>query len=450
MKINRVLISAPSSGAGKTTVTCGILKVLKRHGKNVVSFKCGPDFIDPLFHERVLAVPSHNLDLFLADEQTVKRVFCDAAKGCDIAVTEGAMGYYDGLSTNSDTASAYHTARVLNFPVILVINARGKALSALAEIQGFMHFRTDSRIKAVIFNQMSESVYNSIKPEVEKLGIIPLGYVPKMPDAAIESRHLGLKTPSDIADIDKRLDLLADCMEKTVDFDKLTELAQTADCMDEPPEMCFEKNYNVNIAVAKDEAFCFIYHENIALLERFGAKIKYFSPLHDEHLPENIHGLILPGGYPEVYAKELSRNVLMLNNIKESIQKGLPTLAECGGFLYLHRALEGMDGRFYQMCGVFEKRAYRTDRLQRFGYVTLSANAENPYLHESIRAHEFHYCESEESMTACCAKKPNGRTWECMITRDNLLAGFPHMYYLSDVSFVERFLERCESLWQNQ
>ena len=441
-----ILIAAPSSGSGKTTITCGILSALKRRGINAVSFKCGPDFIDPLFHERVLGVPSYNLDLFLAGGDSVKRTYAAAAKDADITVTEGVMGYYDGLSASSDFASAYHTANVIKVPVILVVNARGKALSAIAEIQGFMNFRPNSRIAGVIFNQMSEGVYNSLKDEVKNLGITPLGYLPKTDGIVIESRHLGLTTPQDIADIDKRLRTLADMLEKTVDFDALLEIAESAEDISVPERPAESERYSVNIAVAKDEAFCFLYRDNIALLERYGARVQYFSPLYDKALPDATDGLILPGGYPEIYAKQLSENKAMLRAIKESVQNGMPTLAECGGFMYLHSNMEGMNKEFYPMCGVIGGRAYRTEKLQRFGYVILTANADNPYLKGGeLRAHEFHYFDSDEDMTACTAKKPlSERAWECMIARGNLFAGFPHIYYDSNREFIKNFLSRCE------
>ncbi len=442
----RLLFAAPASGSGKTTVVCGLLRALKNRGKGVRAFKCGPDFIDPLFHETVVGVPSGTLDLFFSDQDQLKRLYCRHAAGADLCLIEGVMGYYDGLGAATDRASSYAVARALDAPVVLIVDGRGQSLSALATLEGFLRFREDSRIRGVLFNRMSESVYNALKPQVEALGVRPLGYVPKAPEVMVESRHLGLVTPGEIEDLGQKLDALAALLERTVDMEGLLALAGSAPALEAPPAPPIPPLPRTRIAVARDQAFCFLYRDNLDLLADYGAELTFFSPLHDDALPAGAQGLILPGGYPELHARALSENESMRRSVREAIQNGLPCLAECGGFLYLHRELEDMEGRSWPMAGVLDARAYRTPRLGRFGYITLTAKADTAFLPagEIVRGHEFHYFESESCGDALRAQKPTGsRGWDCGHSRGNLLMGFPHLYYPSDPQLIERFLRAC-------
>ena len=446
MNSPRLLFAAPASGSGKTTLVCGLLRALKNRGQAVRSFKCGPDFIDPLFHETVVGVPSGTLDLFFGAEEQLRGLFCRHAARAEISLIEGVMGYYDGLGAATDRASSYEVAKALDAPVVLVVDGRGQSLSALATLEGFLRFRSDSRIRGVIFNRMSEGVYAALKPQVKELGIRPLGYVPRAPELMIESRHLGLVTPGEIEDLGQKLDALAALLERTVDMDGLLQLAAEAPALTAPPATPVPPMPSTRIAVARDEAFCFLYQDNLDLLQDYGAELLFFSPLHDAALPAGAQGLILPGGYPELYAQALSANESMLRSIRAAIQGGLPCLAECGGFLYLHRALEDMAGHAWPMVGVLDAGAYRTPRLGRFGYITLSAKADTAFLPagESVRGHEFHYFESESCGDALRAQKPAGsRGWDCCHSRGPLLMGFPHLYYPSNPHFIERFLRAC-------
>ena len=446
MNSPRLLFAAPASGSGKTTIVCGLLRALKNRGKKVRAFKCGPDFIDPLFHERVVGVPSGTLDLFFSSEDQLKRLFCRHAVEAEVSLIEGVMGYYDGLGAATDRASSYDVAKALDAPVVLIVDSRGQSLSALATVEGFLRFRPDSRIGGVLFNRMSEGVYAALKPEVERLGLRPLGFVPRAPEVMIESRHLGLITPGEIRDLEQKLDALAALLEKTVDVDGLLSLAGSAPALAAPPTPLLPPLPRTRIAVARDEAFCFLYRDNLDLLQAYGAELVFFSPLHDDALPKGAQGLLLPGGYPELYAKALSDNEPMRRSIAAAIQNGLPCLAECGGFLYLHRELEDMEGRFWPMAGVLDAKAYRTPRLGRFGYITLTAKRDTAFLlaGESVCGHEFHYYESERCGDALHAQKPTGsRGWECSHSRGDLLMGFPHLYYPSHPQMIERFLRAC-------
>ena len=442
----RVLIAAPASGSGKTMITCGILRALVRRGIKVSSFKCGPDYIDPMFHEKVIGTTSGNLDLFFAKAPLMRRLFCRNSENTDFSVIEGVMGYYDGMGASTDEASSFRVAEALDAPVILIVNARGQSISALATLSGFMNFRENSRIKAVIFNQMSEHVFNSLKDEVSKLGVIPLGFVPKSDDLVIESRHLGLVTPGEIEGLTDRLDSLAQLLEKTVDIDGLIALGKSAEKLTPGdivlPKPCEE----VVIAAAKDEAFCFYYKDNLDLLQRLGAKIVYFSPIHDKALPEGTEGLLLPGGYPELYAESLAGNTAMRKAVHDAVTGGMPCLAECGGFMYLHREIEDMNGKFWPMAGVLNAKAYRTNRLGRFGYITLTGEKDSDVIQKggTVCGHEFHYFESESCGEDMTATKPiTGKSWRCVHAEGGLLAGFPHLFYYSNPDLAVRFLRAC-------
>ena len=442
----RIVLAAPGSGSGKTTITCGLLQALTERGRKVFSFKCGPDYIDPSFSERVIGVPSGTLDLFFSEPDTLRRLFLRNAAGAEISVVEGVMGYYDGLGAATEEASTYAVAKALSAPVVLIVDARGQSLSALATLEGFLRFRPDSGIRGVIFNRMSGHVYEALKPEIEKLGVRPLGYLPKSDRLMIESRHLGLVSPGEIENLSEKLHELAKTLEETLDIDEILAMAEEAEPLPAPPAPARPKGPKARIAAARDEAFSFWYRDNLALLSELGAEICFFSPLHDPCLPEGVRGLILPGGYPELYAEALSGNISMRKSIASAIKAGMPCLAECGGFLYLHRELLDPSGAAFPMCGLIDAKAWKTERLGRFGYITLRTEWDRGLLlpGETIRAHEFHYYESSDPGTDVRAEKPTGkRSWECIHDRGNLFAGFPHLFYESNPQFIMRFLERC-------
>ena len=448
--ILRILLTAPASGSGKTLITCGILQALVNRGMKVASFKCGPDYIDPMFHGRVIGTRSRNLDTFFTDTETTRYLFAENASDCDIAVTEGVMGYYDGLGGIRTEGSTYDVAVALAIPAVLIVSCRGASLSILAMIKGFLEYRPDSRIKAVILNQISPMIYGQLKPLIEEeLGVKVLGYVPKLTDLNLESRHLGLVLPGEIEALKEKLNRLAAVLEETLDLDAFCALAEdTEELTIQVPEIpVLEAPEKIRLAVAADDAFCFTYQDNLKLLETMGAELVFFSPLQDKKLPEEVDGMILSGGYPELHAKTLSENHSMRETIRKAIEDGMPCIAECGGFLYLHRELEGQDGVFYPMAGVLDAKAYRTDRLGRFGYITLTAE-EDQLLGKAgmeIRGHEFHYWDSEQCGNSFHAKKPVGkREWDCVNSSKSLYAGFPHLFFWSNPEAAYEFLKKCE------
>ena len=457
-------------------ITCGLLRLLTRRGLNVHSFKCGPDYIDPMFHSRILGVPCRNLDPYFTDRETLRYLFSRNQEERDLAVVEGVMGYYDGIGGTSEAGSSYELAQAAALPVVLVVSCKGMSLSAAAVIKGFLDFKKPSGICGVILNQVSARIFPGLKKAVEEsCGIPVLGYVPVNKEVAVESRHLGLVTPDQVEDLQQRIDSLADVLEETLDVGMLLEISKrAAGCGMAPGRTLREapderqgsmpcspltrtcstlginleaiKGAQVRIAIAKDEAFCFHYEDNLNLLEELGARLVYFSPLRDRTVPAGVSGLILPGGYPELYAMQLSQNSSMLRSVREAVAGGMPTLAECGGFLYLHESLEDEKGEAYPMAGVITGRAYRTKRLQRFGYIELTAKQDQLLFPAGgrIRAHEFHYWDSENCGADCCAVKASGLgQWDCVHGRSNLYAGFPHIYFYGNIPAAVRLVQHC-------
>ena len=450
MKIPRILLAAGSSGSGKTLITCGLLEALVERGLKTASFKCGPDYIDPMFHSRVIGTKSRNLDTFFTGSEVTKYLLTRNARDCEIAVMEGVMGFYDGVAGTTTTASAYDLAKVTDTPVILIVNSRGMSVSLAAYVKGFLEYKKDSHIKGVIFNQMSPMLYPRMKKLLEEeLGVAVLGYVPKVEDCVIESRHLGLVLPDEIPELKDRLHKLAGVLEETLDIDRILKLAgEVPDLLDAKPESVtdFRLSEPVRIGVAEDETFCFFYADNFRLLGEMGAEIVPFSPMEDKQLPDDLDGLLLYGGYPELNGKKLEQNTTMKDMIREKLKAGMPCMAECGGFMYLHEEMEGMDGNFYQMAGVIPGKAYRTPKLSRFGYVTLTQKKPALGMEDfgEIPAHEFHYFDSENCGGDFHAAKPESkRGWDCIHGTDTMLAGFPHLYYYGNPEVPKAFLKKC-------
>ena len=446
-KVPRILLGAAASGSGKTLITCGLLQALKNRKLQVTSFKCGPDYIDPMFHSRVIGTKSRNLDSFFADEDTVRYLLEKNARDCEISVIEGVMGYYDGLAGISAKASAYDVAKITKTPAVLIVNAKGMSLSAAAFIKGFVEYQEDSQIRGVILNQVSSMMYPRLKQIIEEeLSIKVYGYVPVVKDCVLESRHLGLVMPEEIVDLQQKLMDRAEILEKSVDIDGLLELAEHAEELpvQESP-VAYHTGRKIRIALAKDEAFCFFYQDNLELLEEMGAELVPFSPIHDKKLPEHIDGMLFHGGYPELYAKKLSENKEMLAAVCAAVQTGIPYMAECGGFMYLHQEMEDMEGHSWPMAGVIHGKSWRTPRLTRFGYITLEDGTCFGEHVGAIRAHEFHYFDSDCCGEAYTAKKPlSSRSWKCIHSDGQGMSGFPHMYYYSNLRVPEQFLRACE------
>ena len=442
MNIHGIMIAGVRSGSGKTTITCGIIKALTRRGLNVHAFKCGPDYIDPMFHNRVLGVPSKNLDLFFTNEETTRGLYA-SGNDSDISVIEGVMGLYDGIGGISLEASSYHLADTLKTPVVLVLDAHGMGRSIIAELKGFLALDDSHLIKGVILNRVSASLYETIKPVIEKeTATKVLGYFPKTENIGLESRHLGLVLPSEINELETTLGRVADIVDECIDIDGLLGLADGTDII-EPECQIVEPPIERRVAIALDEAFCFYYEDNLKMLKKAGVKLIPFSPVHDDRLPDNIDGLILGGGYPELYLEQLSNNKSMLASVRSAILAGLPSIAECGGFMYLHDEIKDRLGTSYSMAGVIKGSCEYRGKLVRFGYLTIEEKTSN-YITTGdgrIKGHEFHYYDSTNNGSDCVSVKPDGiRSWESAHVTDTNWWGFAHLYYPSNPEFVKAFV----------
>ena len=438
--MRRILIGGTNSCCGKTTVTCAVLKALYERGLKVSAFKCGPDYIDPMFHKNVIGVDSHNLDSWFCDDNTLRFLLDEYA--ADISVIEGVMGYYDGINGRG---SAQSVARITDTPSVLVVSCRGMSDSIGAVVSGFLNYR-ENNIKGVIFNELSERLEPLACKICAELGTEYLGRFPKC-DFSFDSRHLGLVTPGEFSDIKDRLERLGGLAERYLELDKLLELSESAElCFDSPKFTKFSFSSPPVIAVADDGAFCFQYSENLDLLRKLGCEIVRFSPIEDSAVPE-CDGLILCGGYPELYAERLFGNRSMLRSVREAVmERGVPTIAECGGFMYLHERFIDGSGAEYAGAGVIPGRVSKTDKLQRFGYAELTAKRDCLLCGEGecVRVHEFHYWDSDCGGADLLAHKASDvREWECGHCTDSLYAGFPHLYFYSDIRTAERFVRKA-------
>ena len=440
----RIQIVGTHSGSGKTTVTCAILHALCKRGLKAASFKCGPDYIDPMFHTKILGLRSRNLDVFMSGEEGVRFLFARNAKGADISVIEGVMGMYDGASFNSGYASSNHVAALTQTPQILVVDAAGMGRSLLSVVHGFASFE-QNRLAGIILNNCSDKLYGLYKSLIEDACDLRVyGHLPRIKEAVISSRHLGLITADEIADIDAKLAVLGEAAAQHIDISGIIELSRTA-----PGLGCknlwagLEKTAGVRIGVAKDNAFSFLYQDNIDLLEELGAKIVYFSPIGDAVLPE-VDGLILSGGYPEVHARALEQNEGMRQSIRKAVLSGMPTIAECGGFMYLLDTITCADSQSYKMAGAISGYAFMTQKLDRFGYVTLTAKHAGLLCRqgECIMGHEFHYSDSSNNGDGFVARKKD-RQWDCIHTSSTLFAGYPHIHFAADPIKASRFINAC-------
>ena len=437
----RLVLAGTNSGCGKTTVTCAVLQALVSRGLRVGAAKCGPDYIDPMFHSRVIGAKSSNLDSFFFDRDTMRYLLAHNGQDCDITVIEGVMGYYDGLGLTSTRASTYETARETESPVVLVVNARGAALSVVAAVQGFLDFAPDNNVQGVILNGCSAMSYGPLARELEnRLGVRACGYLPRLPECALESRHLGLVTADEVADLREKLRQLAEAAEKTLELDALLEIAHNAPVLDFTPPVLPEKGAPVRIGVARDRAFCFYYEDSLDLLRQLGAELIPFSPLADEKLPDGVQGLYLGGGYPELYAAQLEENHALRRQIRDVVYAGMPCIAECGGFMYLTQSIAGR-----AMVGALPGDCFDTGRLTRFGYITATAQEDSLLCRagEQVPMHEFHHWDTPQPGDAFGAEKPSGKQWRCAYATDTLYAGFPHFHFYAKPVMAQRFLAAC-------
>ena len=457
--MRQLLFTAPASGGGKTTLTCAFLALARRKGLRPAAFKIGPDYLDPTFHRRALGVPGYNLDLFLCPPHRARALIARAAQESDFLVFEGAMGYYDGVGVTTPEASAWQAARLTGAPAVLVLQPGGSALSLCAVAKGMVDFAPQSGIRALFLNRCAPALYARLAPALTRATGLPvLGFLPPLPEATLPGRHLGLVSADEVEDLSPKLSALADALEQYGDWEGLCRLASLspatpfgpapffsfspASCAALPsPLFSTARPTPSIIAVARDEAFSFYYEESLLALREAGAELRFFSPLAGEVIPPEAGGLYLGGGYPELHAQALSQSPF-LPCLRRALGEGLPTLAECGGFLVLQKTLEDPDGRPLPMAGALEGRAFKTPRLVRFGYANLTAGGDSLLFRKGERfpVHEFHHWDCTQNGAAFTAQKPHtGRAWPCGFAGPGLYAAFPHLYLYGMPGAAARF-----------
>ncbi|MEK4026652.1 cobyrinate a,c-diamide synthase [Mammaliicoccus sciuri] len=447
--MNRFVLAGTGSGVGKTTFTIGIMRALMKRGLTVQGFKCGPDYIDPTYHTAVTKRPSRNIDSFMMEHEVIRAIVARASQGADVAIIEGVMGFYDGKSPLSNEGSAADISEITKSPVILIVNAASMARSVAAIVKGFQLLDESSNIVGVIANQLgSKSHFDIVKTAIEKeCGIPVIGYLPKDAVPAMPSRHLGLVPAIERGDLDSYFDSLATAIEETVDIDQLMEItkAQRIEVSSSIFDIQPEKE-EVHIAVAKDAAFNFYYEENLELLRAHGAKLHFFSPLQNEEVPNEAQGLYIGGGFPEEFAEQLSANEQAKESIRNAINRGLPTLAECGGYIYLTEEIVDRQANAFPMLGVIPGRVRMQDKRAALGYREITGVSGNFLIgeEEQAKGHEFHYSKYEgEHTTPAYFSKGRFRAQQEGYLHKNLVAGFTHFHFASNPQLVENWLKAC-------
>lgn len=454
METNRFVLAGTGSGVGKTTFTIGLMKALQEKGKIVQGFKCGPDYIDPTYHTAVTGRISRNIDSWMFSHEAVRDIVARASQDADVAMIEGVMGFYDGKSPLSDAGSAAEISVVTESPVILIVNCASMARSVAAVVKGFQLLSDQPNIVGVIANQVgSVGHYEIAKTAIEQeCGIPVIGYLKREADIDIPSRHLGLIPAIERGELDTFFEKLGALMTETIDLDLLLELTK-APVLEEKGQLFNEEpQQDVCIAVAKDAAFNFYYEENLALLRAKGATLQFFSPLANEPVPAEADGLYIGGGFPEEFAHTLSQNDVTKQSIRQTIHKGLPTLAECGGFMYCTEAITNSSGERYEMLGVIPGEVTMQTKLAALGYREIFGTADNFLIgtNEEAKGHEFHYSTYSGAHTtpAYETKGRFGKKQEgyCI---DNLVAGYTHFHFVSNPQLVDNWIKACKKVKNN-
>lgn len=445
----RIVIAGTGSGVGKTTLTIGLMAALKKRGLVVQGFKCGPDYIDPSYHTAVTGRVSRNLDSWMLTKDRVLDIFHHGTKGADISVIEGVMGFYDGKNPETNEGSTAEISMITQSPVLLVVNCASMARSAAAIVKGFQLFAEGSNIVGVIANKVgSEGHYQLVKKAIEQeCGIPVIGYLKRELDIEIPERHLGLIPSLERGELDGFFEQLSSLVSETIDIDRLLEIS-VANLLNVANDSLFneQKEPIVKIAVAKDAAFNFYYPENLEMLKSKGAEITYFSPLANEEVPQDADGLYIGGGFPEEFADTLANNEQVKDSVKQAIESGMPTLAECGGFMYLTESIETTDNNKFEMVGVIPGAVQMQTRLAALGYREITGQNSN-FLLDNLKAkgHEFHYSTyqpTEEPTFAYETKGMRGVKKEGYLTH-NLVAGYTHFHFASCPEMVDNWINKC-------
>ncbi|HWR04353.1 MAG TPA: cobyrinate a,c-diamide synthase [Humidesulfovibrio sp.] len=454
-----LVLAGTHSGCGKTSVCLGLLRALARRGLRVQPFKAGPDFIDPGLHAAATATPSHNLDTWMQPEAALRVLFARRARKADVVVVEGAMGLFDGRGGADEAGSTAHLAKLLGLPALLVVDAASQARSVAALALGFSRFDPDLRLAGIILNRVGSDRHEAILREALASGLPVLGCLRRDASLTLPSRHLGLVTAADIgagigadsAALEHILDALADWVEQGVDIPALLAALPELDLSTFPTmEPASALASPVRIGIARDRAFCFLYEENLRLLEAAGAELAFFSPLADAELPEGLGGLYLPGGYPELSAPALAANAPLRAQVRAFCASGRPVWAECGGYMYLLESLTDGGGVAHPMCGVLPGRAVLRTKRAALGYREARTLLPGPFgpAGTAVRGHEFHYSEHEgepEQPAYALTASDGAETLDGQAV-GNILGGWLHVHLASNPQAAQAFVDaarRC-------
>ena len=447
----RLIIAATQSGAGKTTITCGILAALKKRGLDVQAYKVGPDYIDTGFHEIASGKPSHNLDSWLAGENKLQEIFFSASNSLKFAVIEGVMGLYDG--GQGGISSTAQIAQILASPVILIIDVKSMGTSAAAVALGFREFDKNLNLAGVILNRVgSDSHKKMIVDALEKINIKCFGAIKRNAEFVLPERHLGL-VPTAENNFDKMIEKICATVEAELDIDALIKIAEYAPAVNVEIPTVKKISSTFKIAVAKDAAFNFYYEESLHELEKLGAELIYFSPLEDEKLPANISGLIIGGGFPEMFAQKLQDNKKIRLAIRDSAENNLPIYAECGGFMYLMNSITDFDGKIFEMCGIIPSQAVMTSKLQTVGYIDaeILQDCIIGKAGDKIHAHEFHFSTADTDKNIFgCKRMRTGKIYRAGFFTKNIVASYLHIHFAGCQSAAENFVNACKNYNQKR
>ncbi|KYG36268.1 cobyrinate a,c-diamide synthase [Priestia endophytica] len=445
----RLVVAGTGSGVGKTTLTIGLMSAFKKKGYTVQGFKCGPDYIDPTYHTAVTRRVSRNIDSWMLPHDTVKEIVKRNSEDADISIIEGVMGFYDGKSPLDNRGTTAEISVLTNSPVLLVVNCASMARSAAAIVKGFQMMWEEPNIVSVIANNVgSEGHYKLVKKAIEQeCGIPVVGYVKRNESLSIPERHLGLVPSIERGELHSYFNELGDLISETVNLEALYKLAETEVLDVENPKL-LAKDPVVKIAVARDKAFNFYYEENLELLKANGAEIIEFSPLNGESVPSNVQGLYIGGGFPEEFANELSSQEKVKESFKDAISSGMPTLAECGGFMFLADSIETTSGEIHKMVGVVPGRVKMQKKRAALGYREIKGSEGNYLLDGGLEAkgHEFHYStfEGDEEFTPAYETKGMRGVKKEGYMKGNLLAGYTHFHFGSCPQVVKKWIAKCE------
>ena len=442
----RIVIAATQSGAGKTTITCGIIAALRKRGLKVQSYKVGPDYIDTGFHEVAAGRPAQNLDSWLVGKDKLAEIFYSTYGDADIAIIEGVMGLYDG--GRGGISSTAEIAKILNAPVILVIDAKSAGTSVAATALGFREYDKDVNLAGVILNRIGSASHEKmITAALDGIGMKCFGAVKRDDEIILPSRHLGLVQAAE-NNFDDVVNKIGEKISAQINLDAILAISCKPLAVRKNPLQAVSCTLKAKIGVARDEAFSFYYAESLRELEKLGAELIFFSPLHDEHLPK-VDGLILGGGYPELYAAQLEGNKKIRTEIKRAAENGMPIFAECGGYMYLMNFLTDFDGKIYEMCGVIPNQAAMTDKLQTVGYVeaTLDRDCVIGKRGDKLHAHEFHFSTAGDTATGKifhCEKLRTGAKYFAGYADKNIAASYLHIHFAGCPDAAKNFVNACQ------